>query len=728
MSSPSWTTGNKSNVNTGSGPSWTQPSQAAPAVQVPEGFELVEQYKDGSYVASAKDTGKLTFVAPDGYSTANQKDILEIMKSKQGSARAADIYKGEAAQEIAGELPTRATSLFEYFPYLREYVKRAGALGRSYAQDVPYETALDTMQTAIDRRTQEAPIASRASRLGFGVVGAAPFAPQITAASVPGAMAQGAGYGGVLGGAEAAFSGIPSLLETGDFGEYTRGIKAGTGSGILFGGAAAPVASGAGYLYGKYLQEPITDIVEKIGFKKDAAKVVEDFLAMDAAEAVESATVSGPYGSISTLGPNTAALLDVVVNSPSKGARIAKENITSTSLAASNDLDDILTQLLGPVGTGIKTQKAKIMADTAKSRRELYGSAYDFIIDSSDEGGQTVIDLFNRVDPKDLSGTRTLLREAGENIDFENPTVATLDYITRQLYSKGEALRRSGEDAAYQSKFNLARLIRTELDNINPDYKAARAAGKDAIDQKLAAQLGNDILSPRVSREDVMIALETIDDVGLKQLRQALRNRIDEIAANAKVNPRADTDSLIIENLAVLKSLNTRAVKEKLSMVLGEKAMDTLSKQIQNTSSALMQSAIVNSNSKTAIRGLVMERMKEIVGESLSETVGRQGVVPTATASILDAVGGPNQAKRIQEVSSEIAPILTQRMTPEALMRQARLMEQMVPAIEAAQVGARGAKSGIEKLGLSLGVNPASQEQDARVQQLLNSFGLGAFR
>ena len=77
-----------------------------------------------------------------------------------------------------------------------------------------------------------------------------------------------------------------------------------------------------------------------------------------------------------------------------------------------------------------------------------------------------------------------------------------MDYITRQLYSKGEALRRAGEDAAYQSKFNLARLIRIELDNINPDYKAARAAGKDAIDQKLAAQLGNDILSPRISRED----------------------------------------------------------------------------------------------------------------------------------------------------------------------------------------------------------------------------------
>ena len=35
-------------------------------------------------------------------------------------------------------------------------------------------------------------------------------------------------------------------------------------------------------------------------------------------------------------------------------------------------------------------------------------SAYDFIIDSSDEGGQAIIDLFNRVDPKDLGGARTL--------------------------------------------------------------------------------------------------------------------------------------------------------------------------------------------------------------------------------------------------------------------------------------------------------------------------------
>jgi hypothetical protein len=722
MSGPSWTTDGGS----GSGPSWTQ--QETPEVQVPEGFKLVEQYDDGSYVASNEDSGQLTFVDPSGYTTTNLSQITEIMNSKEGSKRAGDIVKGETAQEIAGEIPTRATSAFEFFPFLRSYVDRGGALARSYNTGVPYETALDTIQTAVDRRTQEAPITSTASRLGTSIVGAAPFVPALSSSSLLGQIGQGATYGGILGGAESAVSGLPELVNTGDFSDYVAGVKAGTSSGTLFGGAGVPVSKGVGFLFNKYLQQPISDIVEKIGFKKDAGKVVEDFLAMDAADAVESAQTSGPYGSISTLGPNTSALLDVVVNSPSSGARIAKENITDTSIVAANDLDDVLTQLLGPISRGIKTQKAEIMSDTAKARRELYGDAYDFSINSADEGGQAVIDLLGRVDPTDLSGAKTLLREAGEAIDFDNPSVATIDYITRQLYSRGEALRRAGEDAASQSKFNLARLLRNSLDEINPSYKAARAAGKDAIDQKLAAQLGNDILSPRITREDVTIALETVDEVGLKQLRQALRNRIDEIAANARVNPRGDNEAIVIENLAILKSLNTRAVKEKMAMVLGDRAMETLSEQINNTSSALMQAAMVNANSKTAIRGLVMERMKQIVGQNLSETVGQQGVASTAASSLLDSVSGPNQATRIQEVSSEIAPILTQRMAPEQLRRQAELMEALVPAIERARQGSRAATSGTQKLATSMGLNPENKDRDARTQMLLNQFGLGAFR
>lgn len=722
MSGPSWTTDGGS----GSGPSWTQ--QETPEVQVPEGFKLVEQYDDGSYVASNEDSGQLTFVDPSGYTTTNLSQITEIMKSGEGAKRAGDIVKGETAQEIAGEFPTRAASAFEYFPFLREYVKRGGALARSYNTGTPYETNLDTIQTAIDRRTQEAPIASRLSRLGFALGGAAAFAPTLTSTSLLGQIGQGATYGGILGGAESAVSGLPDLVNTGDFGDYTTGVKVGTGTGALFGGGGVPVSKGVGYLYGKYLQQPISDIIEKIGFKKDAGKVVEEFLAMDAADAVESARSSGPYGSISTLGPNTAALLDVVVNSPSMGARIAKENITDTSIRAANDLDDVLSQLLGPISRGIKTQKGQIMSDTAKARRELYGDAYDFSINNADEGGQAVIDLFNRVDPTDLSGARTLLREAGEAVDFENPSVATIDYVTRQLYSKGEALRRAGEDAASQSKFNLARLLRNSLDEINPSYKAARAAGKDAIDQKLAAQLGNDILSPRITREDVAIALETVDEVGLKQLRQALRNKIDEISANARINPRGDNEQIVIENLAVLKSLNTRAVKEKMAMVLGDRAMETLSEQINNTSSALLQGAMVNANSKTAIRGLVMERMKQIVGQNLSETIGQQGVTSTAASSLLDSVSGPNQATRIQEVSSEIAPILTQRMAPEQLRRQAELMEALVPAIERARQGSRAATSGTQRLATSMGLNPENKDRDARTQMLLNQFGLGAFR
>jgi hypothetical protein len=171
-----------------------------------------------------------------------------------------------------------------------------------------------------------------------------------------------------------------------------------------------------------------------------------------------------------------------------------------------------------------------------------------------------VVELFSRVSDADLSGAKTLLKEAGEEIDLENPTIATIDYVTRRLFDEAQSLKISGNMAASMSKRNLAFQLRSSLDEINPTYKAARAAGKDAIDQKLAADLGNDILNPRITREDVAIAMDTIDEIGITQLKQALRNRIDELAANAKVNPSGTNDVEVVEALAQLKALNTRAV------------------------------------------------------------------------------------------------------------------------------------------------------------------------
>ena len=769
MAGPSWTK-QDSEAAPKSGPSWTKEAQAQPPASA---TKVITDFGDGSFIVEGT-SGQPTFVDQiSGYTTSDIAKISEIAKSKGGRQRAGDIYRGELAQEIAGELPTRAASMAKGIPFVRGYVEPLFSAARSIGQGISPTTAMDTIREAIARREQEAPLTVGASRLGTGIATAAATAPSMTAKTVVGRTAQAAGYGGVLGALEGLVGGFGEGLfaRDGGFDEamQTAQRQAGIGgvAGTVFGAAGQPAAEGLGALYGSYLREPVRDIVEKIGFKKDAANVVEEFLAMDAAQAVESAEQVGPYGSISTLGPNTEALLDAVANTPSEGARIAKQNLDETALAASRDLNDRLNSVLGeptPVGEGILTQKSDIMISTAAERRAAYGDAYDFQIDADTEGGATVLNLFGRVDPSDLTGAKTLLRESGGNPDLiggrrisadevtdaladapegavivsnadgsytvqAKPTVETIDYVTQQLYDAAQALKRQGQDRAAMSKMNLARELRTSLDAINPDYAKARAAGKDAIDQKLAADLGNDILNPRVTREDVALAMKNVDEVGAKQLKLALRNRIDELMANAKINPRARNDAEVVEALAALKAMNNRAVAQKLQLALGEDAAAELGEQIAQTSGALLQQAQVAAGSRTNIRRLVDERLKEVVGEPLGATVGRQGIIPTIAGAAADSVlGGPSQRERIASLAGEIAPVLTQRMTPEDLLRQARQMEQMTSYIDRASRGARSAQQLTAGTAQGIGLQQARrEEQDPATVRLMRQMGLDQF-
>ena len=735
MAGPSWTK-QDSEAAPKSGPSWTKEAQAKPPA---DATKVITDFGDGSFIVEGT-SGQPTFVDQiSGYTTSDIAKISEIAKSKGGRQRAGDIYRGEIAQEVAGELPTRAASMAKGIPFVRGYVEPAFAGARAVIQGMSPTTAMDTIREAIARREQEAPLTVGASRLGTGIATAAATAPSMTAKTVLGRTAQAAGYGGVLGALEGLVGGFGEGLfaRDGGFDEamQTAQRQAGIGgvAGLGFGMAGQPAAEGLGALYGSYLREPVRNIVEKIGFKKDAANVVEEFLAMDAAQAVESAEQVGPYGSISTLGPNTEALLDAVANTPSEGARIAKQNLDETALAASRDLNDRLNNVLGEptdVGEGILTQKSDIMISTAAERREAYEAAYDFQIDADTEGGAAVLNLFGRVDPSDLAGAKTLLREAGENPDLlENPTVATIDYVTQQLYDAGQALKRQGQARAAQSKMNLARELRSALDEINPDYAKARAAGKDAIDQKLEADLGNDILNPRVTREDVALAMKNVDEVGAKQLKLALRNRIDELMANAKINPRARNEAEVVEALAALKAMNNRAVAQKLQLALGKDAADALGEQIAQTSSALLQQAQVAAGSRTNIRRLVDDRLKEVVGEPLGATVGRQGIIPTIAGGVADTVlSGPSQRERIAGLASEIAPVLTQRMTPEDLRRQAQMMQQMTGYIDRASQGARAARDVTAGIAQGAGLQQARrEEQDPMTVNLMRQLGLDAF-
>ena len=252
MAGPSWTN-QDSEAAPKSGPSWTKEAQAQPPA---DATKVITDFCDGSFIVEGTN-GQPVFVDQiSGYATPDIAKISEITKSKGGRQRAGDCYRGEIAQEIAGELPTRAASMAKGIPFVRGYVEPAFAGARSIGQGISPTTAMDTIREAIARREQEAPMTVGASRLGAGIATAAATAPSMTAKNVVGRTLQAAGYGGALGTLEGLVGGFGEGLfaRDGGFDEamQTATRQAGIGgvAGTVFGAAGQPAAEGLGALYG----------------------------------------------------------------------------------------------------------------------------------------------------------------------------------------------------------------------------------------------------------------------------------------------------------------------------------------------------------------------------------------------------------------------------------------------------------------------------------------------
>jgi hypothetical protein len=739
----------------------------------PAGTEVVERFTGGGMIVKMPDGAETYF--DEGFSTTDPARIAQIRAAK---GDVGSVVKGETAQELIGELPTRVLSAAKGMPFVRGYVEPvAGQLASTISKTgIPYlfeggegispEAATGLIGQAIERREQEAPITSGASRLATGVATAAPFAPALRADSMVGKIGQGGLYGTTLGGLEGLIAGYGE----GGVDEAQRQATSGAVGGGLFGAAGAPIAGAVGYGYGKYLERPVKDIIESLGFKREAASVVADTLAKDAADAVQSVENSGPYGSLVAVGPNTASLLDTISQSSGKGAKIATDNLNETAVAASNDLNKTLDTVLGEVTKdgGIKTQKSGIMESTREERQKIYGEAYSVKIDPDTEKGARVIELVNRASPEELSQAKKALRRDGVPTDFlggqrvkeaelnevfENipasqradlsvtsnadgsytvfrvPTVEMVDVLSRRLFGLSDVAKRAGDMSEYMSLRKFAFNLRKSLDDVSPSYKDARAVANDVDDMRNAADLGDNILNPKVTREDVMLSIENMDDVSVGQLRQALRNRIDEIAANAKKPVTASSEQEIIEALATLKAMNTRAVATKLRMVLGDEDADIIGKQIRDTSEAMMMRALASRNSATFNRQVLMERLKEITGKSLAEEVGEQGLLTVGAKKATEAlVGSTPQSQRIERLTEEMAPVLTQRMTPEQLLLQASRLQSLAPAIERAQAGRQSAAEAVQRGAMSLGIGQAQQDERlSPTQQLMRALGMPSY-
>jgi len=502
---------------------------------------------------------------------------------------------------------------------------------------------------------------------------------------------------GLLGGAAAG--GTQGFME-GEGGWSNRlnnaVIPAALGGAI--GGALEPagmLASAAWRRLGPGASAAARTATQRMGLDDTAARIVGNAVERDLPYAADNLANAGPDAVNGMVGRNTKGLLDWIANRPGEAGAFVGDRVEGIAARAGQKFSGLLDDVFGqPQGVARTTRN--IMQSTADERREAYGEAYERIIDFATPQGQQIEDLLSRVPESAIRDAERLMRAEGVAsaqilasvaddgaVRFTSmPDVRTVDYITRALRDMGGFGTGTGKDAG--SAFTrLAGQIRGTLDQIVPEYGAARAAGRDAIVNREAVQFGSDLLRRNTPIDVAQDAIEGMGDAELTFARQGVRDYFREIMANVKP-ALLDQNMDAREALDPLKQILSGAGKDKLTALLGPDEAARVIQNAQEAFTALNLRASVIRGSATAPRQMAEQVLDEGVprtfGEALEGGSGLLGSMVTATRPLMDSAA-LQRAMRKDGVASSVARAL---MAPVRTMPDNSLMvQQLAPAIRA---------------------------------------------
>lgn len=326
---------------------------------------------------------------------------------------------------------------------------------------------------------------------------------------VGGALAGGKVVGAVPAAGVVASSplvqGVPKAVKYGTLGA-TAGAVSGAGnaqpgerkSGAIFGGALGAALGGVGIPLGKVAVDATIRKFMGTGVGKEAhvaaQKILKalrnDDLTPDAAFARIAAL--GPEGRLVDVGQNTQRLGRAVAGEPGKASKIAVDALEGRQAGQGSRMTEAVNKALDPTGdfAGMADDLQRIRKDAAQP---LYKAAYETPIVPSER----LVSLFRRPAlEKAWRRAQTIARNEGDNLADDlfvtrpdggkviNPDairdMKALDYIKRGLDDMVETSRDpvTGkiQGDVNRGVDNLRRQYVAALDELSPDYKAARAA------------------------------------------------------------------------------------------------------------------------------------------------------------------------------------------------------------------------------------------------------------
>jgi hypothetical protein len=622
----------------------------------------------------------------------------EIQKPRQGEtaeqARTRAYGTGSTDRvDMSGTGKVAATFL-QGVPFVGEYMDEglgwvAGKMGLQSEEDAT--AAIRAGQADMD---QNYPKTATGLRVGGGVTGglvgagALPWwAPQ----SLGMKSLYGAVTGGLLGTGEGAVSGYGSGTddESRKGNAKTRAIVGGL-LGTAVGGAAPFIAEGVERT-GRWALDQLNVAREarQAGLSRPSYEIMTRAMDADGSlngTGAQNIAAAGPEGMLADAGPNAEALLDVSIARAGPSANIGRDaiegRVTRTSQAATNALDNTLG-----VPRGMETMQEGIRTGTQAARGNAYTTAYGVPIDYSVPAGQRLEQMLPEIPPdvlrtanrimqvrREPASAQILLRQMpdGSFVPERLPDVRQWDYITRAMNELAEGQEGRGAlggQTAIGSGFqDWSRDIRRTLRGLVPEYGNALDVAGDAIANRQALVFGERMLDPRTTRDEVTRMLQGITPPERQNLAAGVRSFIDEKLANVQ---RTITDEAEMrEAIRAVKELSSRAVREKITALVGPQQATTLFESIDQAARSLELRGNVAINSKTFIRTDTDRTIKEATTGGIGGAI-RSGEPVTTTKKVVQGLLGGTEADnlaRTDQVYSEIARALTAN-NPQQILR-----------------------------------------------------------
>jgi len=645
--------------------------------------------------------GQRAFVSPK-FSTTDPATISAIAQEIQAGGSLDTFLEKQMAQSYVQKRPLEAAAatFTRGIPFVGESIPEAVGLvspeSRAEMERLQEATATAFPKTEMAARTGAAISTAPAGGL---IPGVARLEQMIKT------PAQAAGAATAFGGAEGLISGIGA--GEGDVGE--RFMQA------LPTAAVSALASGPiGFLtnifargFGTALSDrhAVSQVANELGISTDAATIIGQTLAREGAsldQAIANLRRAGETGMLADADKAIAAVLDASITAAGGGGVSARRAVTERVQEESAQLGAAMTRALGREPTGLRTAAEEAAARHAPITRLAYAEAYAQPIDYLSPAGQRIEAVLGRIpnqykqrafaaanDLMQIDGVRNqqmraIIGDDGSVAFEEMPNVIQLDYLKRALqdiaYGPDFMPALATKPQGVGGKLNaLAGELRGALGDAVPQYDQAVRRGGDAIRERISGELGVRLLSPSVTREEVMEAVRGASTTELNAMRLGLRNQIDEIMANVKMSINQGDDESVGAARRLLRDLSSAANKQKLEMLLPPQRYNVLMKKLTEIRAAFELQGEIAVGSKTGQRQDLLRMIDELTAPGAVRAAARGEPVQAGRRMIQFLTGETDEAMqaRRSEIFKEVADALTTvqgRDAEEALMIVAEAM------------------------------------------------------